>query len=311
MDHSEIISWLLEGDVSIQFQTYRDLLGELRPDLQDRIATEGWGAQFLSFRDLKGFWGLGFYQPKWTCSHYTLLDLKNLAISPRHPLIRESIDYILKHEKGKDGGINPAGATYASDLCINGMCLNYGSYFNAEEEKLHSVIDFILNNQMPDGGFNCRSVRTKVHHSSLHTSLSILEGFQEYKNAGYTYRLDEINAVIKNVLEFILMHRLFLSDKTGEIINENFLKLCYPGRWYYDILKSLDYFQSAGIPYDDRMKEAISYLISKRQKDGRWKLASGHPGQVHFKMEKAGQASRWNTLRAMRVLKAYPSEIRM
>ncbi len=305
MDDAEIINWLLKGDVSIQFQTYRDLLAEERPDLQNRIANEGWGAQFMSFRNSEGFWGLGFYQPKWICSHYTLLDLRNLCISPYHPQIQESINHILTFEKGKDGGINPAGATYASDLCINGMALNYASYFKSPEEKLTSVVDFILDNQMPDGGFNCRSLRAKVHHSSLHTSLSVLEGFQEYINSGYTYRIDEILKVVQKVQEFILMHRLYHSDRTGEIINENFLKLRYPGRWYYDILKALDYFQSAKLSYDNRMAEAISYLKNKRQKDGRWKLPSAHPGQVHFKMENAGQPSRWNTLRAMRVLKEY------
>jgi hypothetical protein len=309
MEHSEIINWLLEGDVSIQFQTYRDLLDESRPDLQNRIATEGWGAQFLNARDPKGFWGRSFYQPKWTSTHYTLLDLKHLGISPDNSLIQESLNHILTVEKGKDGGINPVGSTNASDLCINGMALNYASYFRAPEEKLHSVIDFILSNQLTDGGFNCRSVRKKVHHSSLHTSLSILEGFQEYINTKYTYRLDEIKAVIPKVQEFILMHRLFISDRTGEIINENFLKLCYPGRWYYDILKALDYFQSTRMPYDDRMLEALSYLETKRLKDGKWKLASPHPGQVHFNMEKAGQASRWNTLRALRVLKSYLSNV--
>lgn len=308
MEHSEIINWLLEGDVSIQYQTYRDLLDEIRPDLQNRIASEGWGSQILSARDPKGFWGRSFYQPKWTSTHYTLLDLKNLAISTDHPLIQESINHILTIEKGRDGGINPVGATNASDLCINGMALNYAAYFKAPEKKLHSVIDFILKNQMPDGGFNCRSVRTKVHHSSLHTSLSILEGFQEYIDASYTYRLDEIMLTIPKVQEFILMHRLFLSDRTGEIINENFLKLRYPGRWYYDVLKALDYFQSARMPYDDRMHDAISFLKSKKHKDGRWKLASPHPGQVHFKMEKAGQPSRWNTLRALRVMKLYSAD---
>lgn len=308
MNQDEIINWLLEGDISIQFQTYRDLLDDFRPDLQKRIVAEGWAAQFLRCRNSEGFWGRGFYQPKWTSTHYTLLDLKYLAIYPQQAKIQNSIEHILTHEKGFDGGINPAGATYASDLCINGMALNYACYFKAPEERLHSVIDFILLNQMPDGGFNCRSNRSKAHHSSLHTSLSILEGFHEYVVGGYSYRLGEIMKVVQNVQEFILMHHLFLSDRTGEIINPNFLKLYYPGRWYYDILKALDYFQSAKVPFDERMHEAISHLQNKRQKDGRWKLAAAHPGQVHFKMESAGKPSRWNTLRAMRVFKAYDKD---
>ena len=93
---NELISWLLEGDLSIQYQTHRDLLGIERPDLQERIAKEGWGAQFLSLRKPEGHWGDRFYQPKWISTHYTLLDLKNLAISPEEPQIRGTISQILR-----------------------------------------------------------------------------------------------------------------------------------------------------------------------------------------------------------------------
>ena len=37
MDQQEIIQWLLDSDVSIQYQTYRDLLGKERNDLRNRI----------------------------------------------------------------------------------------------------------------------------------------------------------------------------------------------------------------------------------------------------------------------------------
>lgn len=139
-------------------------------------------------------------------------------------------------------------------------------------------------------------------HSSLHTTISVLEGFLEYEKGGYSYRLADILESKHKAQEFIMMHRLFRSDKTGKIINENFLKLHYPCRWYYDILRALDYFQSANTKYDSRMEEALAIIESKRTKEGMWKTAAAHPGQVHFTMEEAGKPGRWNTLRAMRVL---------
>jgi hypothetical protein len=111
--------------------------------------------------------------------------------------------------------------------------------------------------------------------------------------------------VKKSSEEFILIHRLFRSDKTGEIINPNFLKLYYPCRWYYDILKALDYFRLAHVEYDTRMDDAIEVILMKRSKEGLWKLPSKHPGKTHFEMEQAGMPSRWNTLRALRVLMHY------
>jgi len=303
MIRREIIDWLLEGDVSIRYQVYRDLLSVEREDLRKRIATEGWGAAFLSQRKADGHWGRKYYQPKWTSSHYTLLDLRNLSIGPNHPMIRESIDKIVSEEKGPDGGINPSTTIKNSDVCMNGMFLNYASYFRTGEEKLKSIVDFILSQRMPDGGFNCRFNRAGAAHSSLHSTLSVLEGITEYKVNGYSYRLDELMETEKSSREFILMHQLFISDRTGEIISRDFLRFPYPGRWRYDILRALDYFRHSGTTWDERMKPAIDILLKKRNSDLTWNLQAHHPGQVHFEMERPGEPSRWNTLRALRVLK--------
>jgi hypothetical protein len=305
MDNSEIIKWLLQGDVSIQFQTYRDLLLQNRPDLQNRIATEGWGAEFMSKRGTNGHWGLKFYQPKWTSTHYTLLNLKNLAIAPANQQIKETIAMLLDEEKGSDGGINPPGTIKTSDVCLNGMFLNYAAYFGADESKLKSVIDFIILQQLPDGGFNCIFNRSGASHSSLHSTLSVLEGIHEYKQAKYSYRTNELDAIEKQSREFIFLHQLFKSDRTGKIIRQDFLKFTYPAHWYYDVLRALDYFQHSNTSWDKRMQPAMEIILKKRTKNGTWKLQSKHPGQEHFVMEKPGELSRWNTLMALRVLKKY------
>ena len=305
MSGKEIIDWLLEGDVSIQFQVHRDLLNTERKDLQVRIATEGWGAQYLSRRRSDGHWGMKFYQPKWTSSHYTLLDLRNICIAPDCKEIQDTLEMIVSTEKGPDGGIRPIGTVQASDVCINGMFLNYASYFRTAEDKLESVVDFILSQTMPDGGFNCMSNRSGAIHSSLHTTLSVLEGITEYERNGYQYRLNELRLAHQSSVEFILIHQLFLSDRTGKIIKKDFLRLPFPGRWRYDILRALDYFQYGQLDRDERMNPALEVLMKKRNRDKTWNVQARHPGQVHFEMEKAGKPSRWNTLRALRVLKHF------
>ncbi len=305
MNYQEIINWLLKGDVAIQYQTHRDLLDTDRPDLRDRIATEGWGTAFLSKRLPDGHWGRKFYQPKWTSSHYTLLDLKHLGMDPDHPLPCETAAMIARENKVSDGGVNPSDDIQQSDVCLNGMFMNYGCYFNVEKEAMNSVVDFVLSQKLPDGGFNCRYNRSGAKHSSLHSTLSVLEGITEYEYQGYTYRLKELKQAQASALEFILMHQLYISDRTGKIIKKDFLKLTYPGRWRYDILKALDYFQYAKILWDDRMQPAIDILIKKRNKNGTWNVQAKHPGAQHFEMEKAGKPSRWNTLRALRVLKHF------
>ena len=192
-------------------------------------------------------------------------------------------------------------------VCINGMFLNYASYFKTPENKLVSIIDFLLSVQMSDGGFNCRSNRSGAVHSSLHSTISVLEGFHEYIENGYKYRLKEIQDIEPMGREFILQHRLYKSDHTGNIIDKRMLMLSSPSRWRYDILRALDYFQQCDVDYDPRMNDAMEVLIKKRRKNGLWPVQARHSGVSHFEMEKTGGPSRWNTLRALRVLKKYQS----
>lgn len=309
MNNQQLIDWLLEGDVSIQYQTHRDLLDKERADLQDRILKEGWGAQFMSMQKSDGHWGQKFYFPKWISTHYTLLDIRNLCPSPNIPEITRIIDGVALYEKSKDGGIALSGETQYSDVCVNAMFLNYASYFCTEEELVTSIVDMILGEYMKDGGFNCRSNRSGAKHSSLHTTLSVLEGFTEYEKNGYQYRIKEVQHAIQTSVEFILLHRLFLSDRTGKIIDQRFLRLSYPWRWRFDILRALDYFQYAKVPWNDRMQPAMDILMKKRNKDGTWNVQAKLPGELHFEMEKAGKPSRWNTLRALRVLNHFGIEI--
>jgi hypothetical protein len=192
-----------------------------------------------------------------------------------------------------------------SDVCINGMFLNYAAYFRTDETVLKSIIDFLISEQMKDGGFNCYSNRKGAVHSSLHTTLSVLEGILEYSHNGYAYRLSALRKAEQEAQEFILQHKLFQSHQTGNIIDPKMLMLSHPSRWRYDILRSLDYFQFAEVEYDARMTPAIDVLLKKRLSDNRWPLQARHPGTTHFEMEKTGQPSRWNTLRALRVLKYF------
>lgn len=309
MVEAEIIGWLLGGDVAIQYQTHRDLLGQDRPDLRARIATEGWGKSYLDSRNPDGAWGIEFYRPKWTSTHYTLLDLKALAITPQHPQVREQVHRLLPRLLSKDGGIGTSPGLTRSDVCVNGMFLNYASYFGMPQDQLCSIVDFLLGEQMGDGGFNCQSNRAHPCHSSLHSTLSVLEGILEYSNSGYFYRRDELQQAADQSRGFILLHRLYKSDHTGEIIDKRFLQLAHPARWYYNILRSLDHFRAAGHPHDPRMNDALAVLRSKRRRDGLWLRQAAHPGEVFFVMEPTRSPSRWTTLLSLRVLGTYPGKV--
>lgn len=301
-------AWLLQGsDVAVSYQAHRDLLGQDRPDLRARIAGEGAGAVLIAARGADGHWGRGFYQPQWTSSHYTLLELKNLALPPDHPAATQTVDLILRSERGPDGGLNPAAALKNSDACINGMALGYAAYFGASEDDLAGVVDFLLGQRTPDGGFNCRLNRSGARHASLHTTTSVLEGFTEYLRGGYHHRRDKVVAARAAAAEVLLRHRLFRSHRTGEVIRPEFTRFHHPTRWYYDVLRGMDALLDAGTAPDPRMADAIALVRERRGRDGRWRRARAYPGESHLPPWPRGAPCPWVTLAATRVLAAYGS----
>ncbi len=147
---------------------------------------------------------------------------------------------VLTMQKSRDGGLDPNPKTPHSDVCINGMALNYCPYFGAETDLLTSVIDMILAQHMSDGGFKCRSNRSDAHHSSVHTTLYVMEGITAYRRAGHHYRLPELLEAFEGSTEFLLRHQLFRGERTGAETRPEFTRLHHPTRWHYDILRCLD-----------------------------------------------------------------------
>ncbi len=278
-----VMDWLLAGDVSVQYQTRKYLLGEDDHSLQKRIETEGFGAQFLKEKHNEDGTILGnkFYSPKWTSLHYTLLDLKHLEISKANLEYQKSAVYLL-HKLWFNKGITYK-KKYHLDLCIVGMLLEILCYGDIHHEKLDEMIDFILGSQLEDGAWNCRS-EFESNRSSVHTTINVLEGLAEYVLNGYSYRKDEIMESMAVANEYLLSRFLFRKKSINEIMKEAFLKMTYPARWHYDILRALYYFQKMNIPYDYRMQEALNYIESKN-KDNRWSKFGEYQGKLHFRME--------------------------
>jgi len=304
-ENSEIICWLLDGDVSIQYQANRDLLIASKKELellQSRIPVEGWCKNFLSKQSAEtGMWGRGVYSPKWISTHYTLLDLKNLCIPQTNKQYIEGAKILLDRLWYNTVGV---AKKRMQDVCVCGMMLSICSYAKIKSPRINEIIDYIIAHHLPDGGWNCRWQKGDKK-SSVHTTLTILECIRDLELYGYTYRADELNMQKKMAQEFLLKRNLYKSLSTGETIKPQFLLMPYPCRWKYDILRALDYFQSVNAPYDKRMQDAIDIIVSKRRKNGRWRVNHRYGGLVHFDMEKEVQDSRWNTLRVLRVLKKY------
>lgn len=297
MEMSEIVDWLLDSDPAIRWQTMRDLTDEDSTHIEAerfRVAHEGWGARLLDLQAEDGQWGGGVYSPKWTSTTYTLLLLRRLGIDSGDPKVRSALDRV--QEQVTMGGRDRPFFAYSTETCVTGMVLALGSYFLEKAEGMPQP-EPLLERQRDDGGWNCR---VSSDRSSFHTTISVLEGMLEYERA--TGGDTTLAAARDRAHQYLLERRLMYRLSTGELVNPRWLLMSFPPRWHYDVLRGLDYLRDAEVAPDDRWGEAVEVILSKRRNDDLWPLQNRHAGKEHFQMETAGEPSRWNTLRALRVL---------
>ena len=308
----KVIDWLLDSDPAIRWQVLRDLLHASPSTVaaeRTRVAREGWGARLLALQGEDGTWAGGACFPgkrftaqldervqPWTSTLPVLQMLWEFGVDPRDHRMRHAV------EKVREGcRWEPAGQAFFDgevEPCINGRVVGLGAYFGV---KVHDVAIHLLREQLADGGWNCEAEHGSIR-SSFHTTINVLEGLLEHArtNSGNA----ELTAARRRGAEYLLERKLFRRKRTGEVVKQEWLQFSYPPRWHYDVLRALDYFRAAGNPPDPRMDEAIGLVRSKQQPDGTWLLANSHPGQVPLALEEGdSRPSRWNTLRAMRVLR--------
>jgi hypothetical protein len=297
---NEIIVWLLNGDVSVQYMTHKLILGSdqtVMEQLQNRIATEGFGKEFLSRRNENGHWGLYYYQPKWTSTHYTLLDLKNLGAPESLEPCREMVTRMFAECINSDGGMNLSKYEHPSDIAVDGMVLNYASYFCPDDPRIMELAQHLLSVQKTDGGFTWDILSDK---GDPHTTICVLEGLGQLSISVARHGLSGIEEAKARAIEFLLSNKLFIDDS-----DKRFRKLSYPYRYRYDLLRVLECFADQNVYYDVRMQSSIDWLQTKRKRNDLWHLENQHKGNMHFLMEELGQPSRFITLKALYICKYF------
>ena len=313
-----VLDWLLDSDPAIRWQVLRDLVqapAEVVAAERARVATEGWGARLLALQGEDGQWAGGACFPArsfnwraenqgqpWTSTLPTLQLLRDFGVDPCSDRVRLSVALVRDHCRWEH-----AGQPFFSgevEPCINGRTVTLGTYFDQDVE---GVVARLLDEQLEDGGWNCEAENGSVR-SSFATTINVLEGLLAHERA--TGGSAASIAARRRGEEYLLERKLARRKSTGEVVNPAWLHFSFPIRWHYDVLRALEYFRSVGDVPDSRMDEAIEWLRSKQQPDGTWLLERTHPGKVHFALEDGdSRPSRWNTLRALRVLKWYEQRI--
>jgi hypothetical protein len=303
------VDWLLEGDPAISWQVLQDLLDAPLAAVaaeRARVEHEGWGAALLAAQGPDGLWDGGACFPAgyrggepgqpWTPTMHTLQTLVVLGLDPGCNSARRAIELVQANGRWEhdgqrffDGEVEP---------CINGRTVETGAYFGID---VAPIVERLLGETMDDGGWNCEAENGSVR-SSFDTTINVLDGLLAFERA--TGGSEEVRAARRRAEEYLLARHLVRRLGTGEVAKEQYLDAAFPYYWHHDILRALDWFRRAGADRDPRLAEAVEVVRSKQQPDGRWLLERIHPGRVWFDLEApVGTPSRWNTLRALRVLR--------
>jgi hypothetical protein len=302
------LKWLLDSDPAIRWQVMRDLIDAPPKAIaaeRSRVATNGWAARLLARQSPAGNWGGRQEDRGLLVTLYSLVVLMNLGLDPASKHARKMIDRVDKRLVFKPLNNRPFlhGET---EPCINGRILAIGAYFNKPNRRLANQLQ---RQQLEDGGWNCQAVepspkRPRSRRSSFHTTICVLEGLLAYERAGR--KSGALTKARKWGENYLLERRMFRSLRTGEVIDERWLRFSFPTFWHYDVLRGLDYLRDAGVKPDRRVREAIEIVTERRHQNGRWPLNLLHREHIPLEMERdVGHASRWNTLRALRVLRWY------
>jgi hypothetical protein len=286
-----VLGWLLEGDPSIRWKVLRDLEGAA-PDAVARerakVATQGWGARLLAAQGPDGRWGGGDYTPKWTSTTYTLLALHWMGLPSGHPAAIAGCTRLWEWQAKQR----------RPETCIMSMLVLISSSHGYDDQAVAAAVDWLRQQQLDDGGWNCRTLTDRSKHGSFHTSISALDALNAYS---HRHPEDHTTVEQQRGRDFFLRHRLYKSHRTGEVAIPASVRFPLLPQWHFDVLRGLEHFAAVAAPADPRLEDAVGVIRRAQRGDGRWPTYAPHQGKAWFTMEARGP-SRWNTARALRVL---------
>jgi hypothetical protein len=290
----------------------RDLIGAPAEEVafeRARVGAEGMGARLLALQGVDGRWAGAAWNRGWNSTMHVLMLLREMGLDPASDQARRAIELCGRVTwKGCGPKECDGHAFFEGEIepCINGQIAAVGAYFGRD---VRGIVERLLTEQLPDGGWNCEAANGSTR-SSFNTTICVLEALLEYERLiGDNQRV--VAARLRGQ-EYLLERRLFRRLSTGEIIERDrkggtvWTRFAFPTWWHYDVLRGLDYLRAAGVAPEERMADAIELVRAKTDGEGKWQLESQYPGVMPVETDQGvGQPSRWNTLRALRVLSWY------
>jgi len=306
-----VLDWLLDSDPSVRWQVMRDLTDAPADAVaaeRARVATEGAGARLLALQSPDGRWGGAAWNRGWDSTMHVLTLLREMGLDPAGTEARRAARLVREHVTWRGCGPPECDGNrfFAGEVepCINGQVAASGAWLG---EDVRGLVERLIGEQLPDGGWNCEAPGRSTR-SSFNTTICVLEALLEYER--FANDAPEVTIARLRGEEYLLERHLFRRKSTGEAIEHDrkggasWWHFAFPTWWHYDVLRALEHLRRAGAAPDRRAAEAIDRVAAKRDPEGRWPLETRYAGRMPVEMDDdVGRPSRWNTLRALRVLR--------
>jgi hypothetical protein len=314
----EVVERLLASEEpSVRFKVRVNVLGE-DPDsssiraLREEIRKSVRVRTLLQEQQADGTFPCHPYA-KWYGAHWVVAVLADIGYPPGddwlRPLVEQEYEWLLstdhtrRHLMTIDGRVRRCGSQEGNALY---SILMLGLADERADELAHRLIAW----QWPDGGWNCDK-RPEAVNSSFHETILPLRALSLHAQVKGN---EASKAAAKRASEVFLKRRLFRKQHDGSVMHREFVALHYPCYWHYDIPCGLKVMAEAGFIGDDRCRDALDLLESKRLPDGGFpaekryyrvteKRAAGRE-QVDWGGTSIRRLNEWVTADALFVLRA-------
>jgi hypothetical protein len=323
----ETIGWLLEEEnPSVRYFTLRDILGKQDDDPEvfgskQAIQNSGIVPRILQQQQKEGYWVSPgrFYTAKYTGTVWQLMILAELGADGSDVRIKDACEFILSHsQEPESGGFAhkermKGGGGLKSEVipCLTGNLIwSLIKHGFLADERIRKGIEWICKYQRADDGDSKPPAAWPYERYEMcwgrHTChMGIVKTLKALSAIPETKRTTVVNQKIAFLAEYLLKHHIYKkSHDLAKTSKPGWLKPGFPLMYQTDILEILEILTHLGY-HDLRMKDAVEKLRGKMNLNGRWILENSFNGKMTEDIEVKGNASKWITMKALKIIKQY------
>jgi hypothetical protein len=314
---------------------------EGNPELQDakeRAHLAGPIATIIDEMDPEGYWvepGPGYY-PKYRGTVWSLIMLGQLGASiDMDPRIENACGYLLEHALTVHGQFSMSGSPSGTADCLQGNLCTALLELGVEDPRLESAFEWMARSVTgesvaPKEEWMARSVtgesvapkeekKAEVRYYAgkcgplfacgSNNKLSCAWGGVKVMGAFSKLPPEKRTSLIERAIEagvdfFLGVDPLEATYPSGwnDKPSGNWWKFGFPVFYVTDMLQNVEALVRLGYGSDPRLTNALEYIASKRDQNGRWSLEYSYTDKTWVDFGAKKEPNKWVTLRAARVL---------